>query len=92
MLLGVFDPSNPFTWVQGGAIAAAVMAVVVMFVKGWIVPGHVHRAVVDANEALAAENRAIHARLEGEVFDALKAAAIAVSTQNEIVRDMLRRG
>ena len=44
-----------------------------------------------AIEAARAENARIHERLEGEVFTALKEAAIAVASQNQIMRDALRK-
>ena len=90
-MLAVFDPTNPLTWIQGGAIGAAVGGTVACFVKGWLVSGRHYQSAVTRAEVAEAENKRIHERLEGEVFTALKEAAIAVASTNQIMRDALRK-
>jgi hypothetical protein len=90
-MLASVDINDPLTWIQGGAVGATAVSIVGCFLKGWIVVGSHYTAAVARAEAAEAENRRIHDRLEGEVFDTLKAATVAMAQQNEIVKDALRR-
>lgn len=94
-----FNPADPSTWAQAGAIAVVALIILTLFLKGMIVPGPTHKNLEERYErletrnlTLETQNNQIHDRLEGEVFDTLKAAVVALSNSNELVRGTLRGG
>lgn len=45
-----FNASDPTTWIGAGGVAGAVMFVIFIFVKGWVVPGYIYTAEVEASK------------------------------------------
>lgn len=37
-----FNPTDPFTWIQGGAIGVVAITILVLFIRQWVVPGPSH--------------------------------------------------
>ena len=82
MILAQAPPTDIASWLTGSAVTVLAF-IVVGFIRGWIVPGHVHARTAHKQDQLEEEVRKLHAVFEDKVIPALVRATDVIARSAE---------